>query len=185
MSAAPVTRNPRLFVSLITALLQGLLPFWLHAAVQSETWPATQPVWLAGLYSIGLFLPVTIHLLSEHWRTGMLWGMVTTLGAVFFYFGWHFGAYVAAPPAGRPLGDDSAAVYMLTLTPLWLLIMPFLRCRLAAGRWRCGYEHLFASAWQNKIMLAEAALFTGVLWLLLGLWMMLFKMLGYTAFERL
>jgi hypothetical protein len=40
------------------------------------------------------------------------------------------------------------------------------------------YRALFANAWRNKLMLAEAALFTGLFWLLLFLRQMLFHKLG-------
>jgi hypothetical protein len=44
---------------------------------------------------------------------------------------------------------------------------------------------LFTYAWRNKLVLGEAALFTGLFWLLLFLWQMLFHMLGINYFREL
>jgi hypothetical protein len=44
---------------------------------------------------------------------------------------------------------------------------------------------LFANAWRNKLVLAEAVLFTALFWLLLFLWQMLFHMLGIDYFREL
>ncbi len=44
---------------------------------------------------------------------------------------------------------------------------------------------LFTDAWRNKLVLAEAALFTGLFWLLLFLWQTLFHMLGIDYFREL
>jgi len=181
----PFITSPRFAITLAAALLQGLLLLCLHTRIEEELWPATAPSWLAALYAVGVFIPLTIHLLSEHWRTPFLWIAIILLGGVYFYFGWHFGANVGLPFPDRPTGGETGFIFALSLGLLWLLILPFLRNRLATGHWRSEYAQLFTLAWQNKIALAEAALFTGVLWLLLGLWAKLFKTLGYEIFENL
>ena len=43
----------------------------------------------------------------------------------------------------------------------------------------------FTNAWRNKLMLAEAVLFTGLFWLLLFLWQALFHLLGIDYFRNL
>src|SRR5690606_22148732 len=89
-------------------------------------------------------------------------------------------------PKGRSFFDSQGAfVFFVVGGILWLHFLPFLRVRLATGRWRCEYERLFDAACQRAIMLAEAALFTGLFWALLMLWAVLFKMLGYGFFEWL
>ena len=148
-----------------------------------ESWPATDSPWLAALYAIGVLIPITIHLLAEHWRSALLWWALAAMTAILFGFGWHFGAQVGSPLSERPIESDAGGPFALSLVLLWLIFLPFLRRRLVSGRWRGDYAQLFTLAWQNKIALAEAAAFTGVLWLLLGLWAMLFKSLGYLFFE--
>ncbi len=176
--------NPRLWLTLLLAAVQGLILFRLHVAIETEHWPATDLRWLTFFYTSVVLVPVTIHLLSVHWRDRMLWIAVGVMVLVCAGIGWQFGTNVGNPQEGIVDGE-AAWVLGLTLTLLWLLCMPFLRCRLELGRWRCGYDALFSTAWQNKLTLLEAALFTGAFWLLLGLWAVLFKTLGYDLFEAL
>jgi hypothetical protein len=68
---------------------------------------------------------------------------------------------------------------------MWLHLLPFVQCRLASGAWRPQYRLLFASSWRNVLILAEAGLFTGLLWLLLFLLLSLFHMLGIDYFKEL
>src|SRR5688572_1023608 len=174
--------NPRLWLTLLLAAVQGLILFRLHVAIETEHWPATDLRWLTFFYTSVVLVPVTVHLLSVHWRDRMLWIAVGVMVLVCAGIGWQFGTNVGTPQEGIVEGE-AAWVLGLTLTLLWLLCMPFLRCRLELGRWRCGYDALFSTAWQNKLTLLEAALFTGAFWLLLGLWAVLFKTVGYDLFE--
>jgi hypothetical protein len=105
------------------------------------------------------------------------------MGSVLFCLGWHFGSYVGAPVPGKPFDEDACVTFGASIVIVWLLFLPFLRRRLVTARWRGVYAELFTLAWQNKIALAEAAAFTGALWLLLFLWAALFKMLGYSIFS--
>jgi hypothetical protein len=106
------------------------------------------------------------------------------LAAAFFGFGRHHGAHVAEPPTHvTPARDVGAFAYPFVVW--WLMVLPFLQSRIAAGRWTLDYSLLFRHSWRNVIMLAEAALFTGIFWLILALWQMLFFMLGFGFFRRL
>jgi hypothetical protein len=71
------------------------------------------------------------------------------------------------------------------LTLLWLMALPFAQSRLATGRWAIRYESLSTNAWRNKLMLAEAVLFTALFWLLLFLWQALFHLLRIDYFREL
>lgn len=174
--------NPRLWLTLLLAAVQGLILFRLHVAIETEHWPATDLRWLTFFYTSVVLVPVTIHLLSAHWRERVLWIAVGVMVVLCAGIGWQFGTNVGNPQEGIVDGE-AAWVLGLTLTLLWLLCMPFLRCRLEHGHWRYGYDALFSTAWQNKLTLLEAGVFTGAFWLLLGLWAVLFKTLGYEIFE--
>lgn len=174
--------SPRLAISLAAALAQGLLLVGLHTRIEDEAWPATTPAWLGSLYAVGVLLPISIHLLSEHWRSTLLWALLIAMSVVLFYFGWNFGAQAGVSAPQWPLDQEASFVFGIGTALLWLLFLPFLRRRLVTGRWRGAYAELFTLAWQNKIALAEAAAFTGALWLLLALCAALFKMLGYSIF---
>jgi hypothetical protein len=172
-------------VILIAAVAHGLLFYWLHLSIRHETWPATHGGWLVALYAISIFVPLTVQMLAEHYRSRMLWTCAGALAVAYFYFGWHYGARILDEPATRLFSSGRFFSIGLVLGILWLLMLPFVQWRLSSGHWRAPYTALFSSAWRNKVTLAEAALFTGLLWALLLLWQELFNMLGIRFFREL
>jgi hypothetical protein len=175
----------RLPLILLAAVVQGWVLYGLHHAIKGHHWPATDQPWLIALYALAVFLPLTAQLLADQARAAAFWGLLAILAIAFFYFGWHHGAAVSSA-AGDPFtGDREYLPLALLLTVLWLLALPFAQSRLATGHWTVQYGSLFANAWRNKLVLAEAALFTALFWLLLFLWQMLFHMLGIDYFREL
>jgi len=171
-------------VILMAGVAQGWVLYGLHHAIKDHHWPATDQPWLIALYALAVFIPATLQLLAEHARRAALWRLVAILTAAYFYFGWHHGASVSS--AGEPFSRSEGYFPLaLLLTVLWLMALPFAQSRLTTGHWTIQYHSLFANAWRNKLMLAEAALFTGLFWLLLFLWQMLFHMLGIDYFREL
>jgi hypothetical protein len=177
--------KPGLPLILLAAVVQGWALYGLHLALKEHHWPATDQTWLSALYALAVFIPVTLELLADYARRAALWVMAVVLGAAYFYFGWHHGAVfsTAAPTPIQGGGEYFSLGFLLLL--LWLLALPFAQGRLATGGWAIRYESLFTNAWRNKLMLAEAALFTGLFWLLLLLWQALFHLLGIDYFRNL
>ena len=177
--------KPGLPLILLAAVVQGWALYGLHLALKEHHWPATQPTWLSALYALAVFIPVTFELLAEHARLTALWVLAAVMAAAYFYFGWHHGGvFSTAGPNPIQSGDEYFSLGCL-LTLLWLMALPFAQSRLATGRWAIRYESLFTNAWRNKLMLAEALLFTGLFWLLLFLWQALFHLLGIDYFREL
>jgi hypothetical protein len=178
------TQKTALPLILLAAVVQGWALYGLHHAIKYSHWPATNQAALIPSYALALFIPVTVQLFAEYARAGIFWRFVAILGAAFVYFGWHFGAHISGTPA-----DYGAAEGYLPLALLsgivWLLVLPFVQSRLTTGQWASRYSALFINAWHNKLMLAEAALFTGLFWLLLFLWQMLFHLLKIDYFREL
>jgi hypothetical protein len=172
-------------VILLASVIQGWTLYGLHTAITSHRWPATDSGWLIALYAIAVFVPLTMQLLAGHARVASTWMMVATIGIAYFYFGWHHGRNVLTDIAHERSGPGPYFDACLTMSVLWLLVLPFFQSRLETGRWRVQYNQLFRAAWRNKLMLAEAALFTGLFWLLLFLWQKLFGILGITYFTDL
>jgi hypothetical protein len=173
--------KPGLPLILLAAVVQGWALYGLHLALKGHHWPATDQRWLSALYALAVFIPVTLELLADYARLAALWVMAVLLGAAYFYFGWHHGAVFSTTAAG---GAEYFSLGFLLIL-LWLLALPFAQGRLATGGWVIRYESLFTNAWRNKLMLAEAALFTGLFWLLLFLWQALFHLLGIDYFRDL
>jgi hypothetical protein len=170
---------------LLASVIQGWGLYALHHAITHHHWPATDPAWLIALYALVVIVPLTLQLLAPHARERVLWQFLAVLSAAYFYFGWHFGAHISSGP-----GDSAfQAEWAYPLTPLfgvlWLMVLPFAQSRLTTGRWASNYPALFTHAWHNKLMLAEAALFTGLFWFLLFLWQMLFHLLKIDFFRDL
>jgi hypothetical protein len=172
-------------VILIAAVIQGWALYGLHRAVTAHHWPATDQAWLIALYTLAVFMPLTMQLLAEHARSAALWQLAAVLAAAYFYFGWHHGTSVASVGTEQFTRTPTYFSIALLLIILWLMALPFVQIRLTTGHWGTHYHSLFANAWRNKLMLAEASLFTGLFWLLLFLWQMLFHMLGIDFFKEL
>jgi hypothetical protein len=172
-------------IILIAAVIQGWSLYGLHVAIKGSHWPATAPGWLLGCYALAVFVPLTAQLLVEHIRQRTSWILIAALGVLFGYFGWHHGSAVVDQTTEYFVASGQWFPLGFVLSVLWLLMLPFMQARLTDGNWRPRYEALFANAWRNKLTLAEAALFTGLFWLLLILWSQLFEMLGIGFFEDL
>lgn len=170
---------------LILAVIQGWALYGLHHSISSHHWPATQPAWLLALYAVAVFIPTTLQLLVDHLLRPALWAMVAVAAIALFYFGWHHGGAVADARIDRFVSSKDYFPLAFVLVVWWLHLLPFLQNRLTAGRWTPEYAPLFRHAWRNVIGLAEAAVFTGLLWLILGLWQELFHMLGMDFFQDL
>lgn len=172
-------------IVLVAAVVQGLALYGLHFAIKHQRWPATNSAWLLGLYAVALLVPVTVQLLAEHAQRRVSWLIISIMGVAFFYFGWHHGGSVADISTDRfgNTGDSYPLAFVLLV--LWLHVLPFVQGRLSVGRWTVDYRLLFTNAWRNTLTLAEAALFTGLFWLLLFLWQMLFHSLGIDFFREL
>jgi hypothetical protein len=172
-------------IVLIAAAAQGSALYGLHLAIKHQRWPATNAAWLLGLYAVAFLVPVTVQLLADYEQRRVSWLMIFIVGIAFFYFGWHHGGFVADIAKERfgTSGDYFPLAFVLLV--LWLHLLPFMQARLTAGQWTVDYQLLFTNAWRNTLTLAEAALFTGLFWLLLFLWQMLFHLLRIDFFREL
>jgi hypothetical protein len=155
----------------------------LHLANTEHRWPSTDHAWLYALYAVTAYVPATLQLLADYVYSMALWIIAAMMAVAFFYFGWHYGSHVD-PDASTAFARECFPA-TVALSILWLIVLPFIQIRLATGRWGTEYSSLFASAWRNKLVLAEAALFTGLFWLLLFLWGSLFHMLKIEFFREL
>ena len=184
---ATESRNNGLPTILSAAVLQGWALYGLHHALKFHHWPFPSTPLTVGLYACVVLIPLTVQLLAGYAQREAFWRVIAALTVAFFYFGWHFGSAIGVPLAtglGNP-GGAGLFLFAFELVVLWLLALPFLQSRLALGHWRVEYPALFNFAWRNKIMLGEAAVFTGLFWLLLWLWQTLFHMLQINFFREL
>ncbi len=166
---------------LLAAVVQGWVLYGLHHAIDAGAWPATSPALLFALYAVAVYVPLTIQVLAGEAVSRTVWLFLAAAAAAFFGFGLHEGGFVR----GDEPGDPELGPLLFLLALIWLQLLPFVQGRLATGRWRPEYPRLFAAACRNVLVLGEAAVFTGLFWLLLFLWQALFALLGISFFREL
>src|SRR5215468_7714305 len=83
MSALPI---------LVVALVQGVLLYWLHTAIDHKAWPATQPGWLFACYAVAIFVPVALEIFASRIRERFTWTVAAAIaivaGGLAGYTGW-------------------------------------------------------------------------------------------------
>jgi hypothetical protein len=182
----PDTVSRRTFpIVVLCAVVQGWALYGLHLSITDHFWPATRPQWLMASYSVIVFIPVTIQLLASWTGSRTVWWLIALITAGVFYIGWFHGAHISGPGGTEFEHYDLVFPAAFELLLCWLIALPFLQSRLIKQSWSMDYRVLFASAWRNKLTLAEAALFVGLFWGLLGLWQMLFHLLAIDYFRQL
>lgn len=186
---APPTPPGVPIAAVAIALVQGLLLWWFLAGMPEGRWPSRDPRVMLPLLLLLAVLPLSLQLLWPFARRRLLQAVLAG-GAVFVAVaGALFAAthieHTAPGTVGRALDrpddGDLVAGFVLPLAAAWFLAMPLLKLRLAGGRWTGPYPLLFDITWRGALTLAEAALFTGVFWLLLLLAGGLFHLLGIDA----
>ena len=168
----------RLTLILLAAVVQGWALYGLHRVIQRS--PDSNIPWLITAYVIALLIPASLQLLADHSSKPRLWIIMAAMTCILAYFGWSQHAQIDS------LGAESVSpVYFIVLAVLWLMTLPFVQMYLTTGSLKIRYELLFLHSWRNKMLLAEAGLFTALFWALLLLWQSLFDMLGITFFNEL
>ena len=179
-----LARRSGLPLILVAAVIQGWALCGLYWAIDAHHWPAPHLTWIVSLYAVAFLIPTTVQLMAEYAARGSLWLITALLAGLLFLFGWHSGA-VADIDARNFSNIWDAFPLAFVLLVWWLHTLPFIQSRVATGLWKPDYQRLFTFAWRNVITLAEAALFTGLFWLILFLWEALFHMLGIDFFQTL
>lgn len=137
------------------------------------------------LYTFIVTLPLSQMMLSAHRNKPALWwmsaGFSLVVSAAAAYMGYQ--AWVAGLPVGR-IEVNGFSLAAMTLAS-WFVLLPFAEHKLVNDRWLSDYSLLFSAAWRNMVKLALAALFTGLLWILLFLLAGLFKVLNIGFFMEL
>ncbi|MBK9445592.1 MAG: DUF4153 domain-containing protein [Betaproteobacteria bacterium] len=168
---------------LLVGACQGWLLWALWKARELKVWPAGDPASERSLLYLGLALPLAFYLtenietLSRQRRTLLLIGVGVLFALLGGYSGWaenvqfsDTGDFLRLPPA-RPSDLLAAAILGFVIIPLWSHFD-----RTAKGGW--SYQRLFETAWRNAVMLASAAVLTGVFWVALFAGAMLMKSIG-------
>ncbi|HYU68156.1 MAG TPA: DUF4153 domain-containing protein [Burkholderiales bacterium] len=169
---------------LVIAVVQGWLLYGLHYSLEHKTWPATETSWLFAFYAVALFVPVALEIFAARLRERLTWALAAAIAAFAGALGAYTGWVADAPNSDRFSFPVLFALYG-ALFVSWFIALPFAQAWARRGTWRVSYPDLFEFSWQNALLLAEAALFTGVFWMLLFLWGALFKVVDIAFFWEL
>jgi len=169
---------------LVIAVVQGWLLYGLHYSLEHKTWPATEISWLFALYAVVLFVPVALEIFATRLRQRLTWTLAAVIAAFAGALGAYTGWVVDTPNPDRFTFPLLFALYG-ALFVAWLIALPFAQAWARRGTWRVSYPDLFEFSWQNALLLAEAAVFTGVFWMLLFLWGALFRVVNIGFFSEL
>ena len=175
---------PRIGLRVILGLLQGLALHGLFDAAGDGRWPAADPILLSVLTAGLVTLPVAGQLLGASLRARGAGLFVGLLILMVLGFGWHHGATRLPDGPSAAVRTSGLPLFLFVLSVWGLMVLPFLQARLRAGRWRVAYADIAGAAWHNALVLAQAALFTGLFWGVLELWQQAFRLVGIDVFRR-
>jgi hypothetical protein len=179
MSDGPPLDRRQMLARIGIALVQGVLLWALYEIAAQELWPEDRRGLLVGLICAVALVPLAHYVIDGLAGRGRQLAVLAALAALCFGLGWHHGAWTYFD------GHGGFYSFPVALGVLIFHVLPFVQSALTRGRWRPRYEDLFHFAWRNTLLGALGALFTGVFWLLLGLWGALFHMLGIDVFRDL
>lgn len=170
------------FVIIAIAEVQALLVYAGVEAGRNGFALFTEPGFLTLWYTL-ILLPgaVTSRLLRSAadryaWRAGAAFALTTGLLA------WHTGT--ACGPEEAIQCGPVVGPYVCSLLIGSFIALPFVQGFRDHG-WRIPYATLFHEAWDNALVAAATAAFTGAAWLILILWAALFDLVGIGFFKEL
>lgn len=174
------TSLPKILM-LSIAVVQALLLFALYKAFDANVWPSESPLWSYPLWTLAIAVPVLLLLSLERGNERRVVSMSAGFGAVLailaLYTGWQ------AEPFGEfPVWSLSAA-FGCSISIACFKALMYLQQR--AAQVPMSYEVLFTYSWRNFLVLALAALFILVFWLILQLWAGLFRVIEIDFFSEL
>jgi hypothetical protein len=163
------------------AVGQGLLLFALYKAFDAHVWPSESPLWWYPLWTLVVAIPILLLLSLECGNERRVVSMSAGFGAVLavlaIYTGWQ------AQPFGEFPVFSLSAAFGLSIAIACFKALMYLQQR--AAHLPMSYEVLFTYSWRNFLVVALAALFVLVFWLILQLWAGLFRVIEIDFFSEL
>jgi len=179
------TDKKRYFWVGLTAFLQGFL-LWTSFSGQTvvpffRNWSAASEhnAYSSVPLSIIVIIPVTLWLSQDHWGRRLvrfIGGLFTVLVLLRVYWIWSMmPVSVIAIPAA--VSNTSFVAVCIVI----FFILPYFQCRIASWNWHIPYSEVFFQFCRNVFLLFQAAVATGLFWLLLRISAGLFEITGFIA----
>ncbi|WP_130100085.1 DUF4153 domain-containing protein [Siccibacter turicensis] len=172
---------PLRWVLPLMGMLQGGVIYLLNRTTDLFSTPAEHG-WLLFVLAGSMALSSALIFAARSLRQPLLWlGIAALLLLVAAQCAWLVHAL-----QGLDTWDqrDALRSYVLTLSGLLFLTLPWLQSRLEAGRWG-DFPSLFRLYWHNGLALLLSLLATGLSWLVLWLCASLFSLIGIDFFNTL
>lgn len=184
LSPSTVTRSV-VWVRFVVGLLQGFVLYWLYFSAQQKGWAATDKQVFAPLMLIALFIPPMLVSSLGHVdkkRMGIWMATATAIAGVLgFYDVWRIGFQ-----STHDASSVMPSMLLIAFTAVGFYIAHALVLAAAFdGRRIARYSTYFEIAWKFAIQIKFAALFIGILWLILWLGAALFILLKLDFLQML
>lgn len=172
----------------VAGLLQGAAMLALHEWFKAKGFGSSDLVWAVPAYSLVILGPITFNFLRSEFSVAQsLRGAAIAsliIAATAGWFGWSYGTaddtkHILGPGAGNLL------VFGFSSIVVWFVGLPFLQGGLRENSLTFPYGRLFDDAWRNTLLVTNCFAFTGLFWILLGLWAGLFLVLRIGFFKDL
>lgn len=174
-------RSGRLMI-IVLALIESLLMLLAHDGIEDGWAPFTSTLGRTLWFSLGIALPLVAALLLKTGRDVYALLATAVVALLLLPLAWHTGnACLLHGPVECSL---LFMPYVFALIAGLFILLPYLQSGRDYG-WRSPYAELFHHAWDNFLVIAATALFTGAGWLILVLWAGLFDVIGIDFFKVL
>ena len=183
------TDKKRYFCVGLTAFLQGFLlwanfsgqtvvPF-LGDLAQAQAQNAGQNMYSSIPLLIIVIIPITLWLSQDHWGRRLarfIGGLFMVLILFMLYWFWSVMPMSSAVIPAAASNTNFAAVCIAVF-----FMLPYFQCRMASWSWHIPYSEIFFQFCRNVFLLFQAAVATGLFWLLLRISAGLFEITGFKA----
>ena len=129
--------------------------------------------------SIIVIIPMIIWLSQDHWGRRLarfIGGLFIVLVLFRVYWVW---SLVSAPDVMIPSAVSNTNFFAVCIAVFFML--PYFQCRIASWNWHIPYSEIFFQFCRNVFLLFQAAVATGLFWLLLRISAGLFEITGFTT----
>ncbi|MDQ6962990.1 MAG: DUF4153 domain-containing protein [Mariprofundaceae bacterium] len=167
---------------LITGFIQGCLLLLLHEGIVNQWVLFSSPEFTFAAYALVISIPILL-LLCWDISTKKTMAYVIVAATVLLVL---LGSYSGSLAFDDIQNNNSATQIFVFGSCMWVLLyisLPFIQSYLRRGHARFSYDDLYEFGWLNTAVMIVAVLFSGLVWLLLGLCAALFSMLDIHVFK--
>lgn len=173
---------------LAIGLCQGAVLYTLYQVAESKVWPATEPTIFAPAFTIAMFIPLSALFAVGALRGRTLAGWLGVSTAVLVGLALHDLARrggVAVPTWDRKVAGLPSMTMMISVSLAIFIAQSLVTAADRDRRAFAAYPSYFDIAWKLAIQTNFAFGFVGVMWGILFLGAMLFKLIGLDFLEKL